>query len=87
MSYMKQELLILRKHGVTRRVSYMKQELFTFRKHMSSPRLFGGSVLLIVFSFLCCVFVLFYSRVVSCAQNDVVCTKIDSCVSITRVYR
>ena len=75
----------------------MKQELLTLRKHMSSSRFFGVSVLLIVLGFLCCVFVLFYSRFVSCAYITSCALKlisllllhvsIDNSSFITRVYR
>ena len=39
-------------------VSYKRQELPTLSEHLRSPPVFCEFVLLIVFSFLCCVFVL-----------------------------
>jgi len=35
---------------------YKKQKLLTIRKEPGSPLVFGGSVLLVIFSFQCCVF-------------------------------
>ena len=59
-------------HVLTIRVIWLvsyKKELLTLHEHLGSPPVFCGSVLLICFSFLCCVFCFVCLRPVSCVSN------------------
>jgi len=53
---------------VTWSLSYKRQELLTIRENLGSPTVYGGSVLHIFLSFLCCGFSCLCLSFVLCAQ-------------------
>ena len=56
---------------VTWRLYYKRQVLFTLRKHLCSHPVFGGFRVVYLFSFLCCVFVFYFSS--SCVLCTLYC--------------